>query len=402
MYDMSGFDYDIRDVVRILNLRVRRKNSRSYDVDCPFCGYKTGKMNVNIEKNVFRCNYCDEQGGMLDLYAKLYNLTKGEANQQIRAALHLGQYREDYAKSADKEPVLVKNSELADPKEIDHTYRMMLTQLSLSKKHLEDLEKRGLTEEQIILQKYRSVPVFGLKSLVRKLINQSCTVEGVPGFYQDEEGDWNLNFSAKHSGILIPILSTDGLIQGFQIRLDHVKKDCKYIWFSSVNRNRGVSSGSPVHVIGNLDADTVYVTEGALKGTIAHYFSGKTFLCVAGVNLYRNLNPVLEEFKGRNLKAVYEAYDMDKKMGIVCDRHYSKCAECKKTDGSTECPYKAVKRKNIQNGCQRLYEICGKLSLPVQRMLWDTDEEGNWNGKIKGIDDLYYEMKNGKYSDSVI
>ena len=90
-------------------------------------------MNVNIEKNVFRCNYCDEQGGMLDLYAKLYNLTKGEANQQIRAALHLGQYREDYAKPADKEPVLVKNSELADPKEIDHTYRMMLAQLSLSK-----------------------------------------------------------------------------------------------------------------------------------------------------------------------------------------------------------------------------------------------------------------------------
>ena len=25
MYDMSGFDYDIRDVVRILNLRIRRK-----------------------------------------------------------------------------------------------------------------------------------------------------------------------------------------------------------------------------------------------------------------------------------------------------------------------------------------------------------------------------------------
>ena len=26
MYDMSGFDYDIRDVVRVLNLQVRRKN----------------------------------------------------------------------------------------------------------------------------------------------------------------------------------------------------------------------------------------------------------------------------------------------------------------------------------------------------------------------------------------
>ncbi len=40
MYDMSGFDYDIRDVVRVLNLQVRRKNPSSYDVDCPFCNLK--------------------------------------------------------------------------------------------------------------------------------------------------------------------------------------------------------------------------------------------------------------------------------------------------------------------------------------------------------------------------
>ena len=96
MYDMSGFDYDIRDVVRVLNLQVRRKNPSSYDVDCPFCNHKTGKMNVNIKKNVFRCNYCNEQGGMLDLYAKLYGLSKAEANRQIREALNLGQYRDDY------------------------------------------------------------------------------------------------------------------------------------------------------------------------------------------------------------------------------------------------------------------------------------------------------------------
>ena len=403
MYDMSGFDYDIRDVVRILNLRIRRKNSRSYDVDCPFCGHKVGKMNVNIEKNVFRCNYCDEQGGMLDLYAKLYNLTKAEANAQIREALHLGQYRDEYVKPAKPaEPVMVENSELAAPETIDHTYRMMLSKLSLSGKHLEDLKKRGLTVEQIEEQSYRSVPVFGIKSLVRQLTLQGCTVQGVPGFYLDEDGEWNLNFSEKHSGILIPILSVEGLIQGFQIRLDHVIKDCKYIWFSSVNKQQGVTSGSAVHVIGRLNSDTVYVTEGALKGTIAHYFSGKTFVCVAGVNLYRNLGPVLEELKTKNLKFVYEAYDMDKKMKTDCNRHYSKCAECRETDVSNGCPYKILKRKNIQNGCQKLYEICEKLALPVQRMLWDTDEQGDWNGEIKGIDDLYYKMKNGKHSDTVI
>ena len=69
MYDISGFGYDIRDVVRVLNLTIRRKNARSYDVDCPFCNHKTGKLNINVEKNVFRCNYCDAHGGMLDLYS---------------------------------------------------------------------------------------------------------------------------------------------------------------------------------------------------------------------------------------------------------------------------------------------------------------------------------------------
>lgn len=68
MYDMTGFDYDISDVVNLLKLQVRHKNSVSLDVNCPFCGETKGKMNVNLRKNVFRCNRCDVSGGMLDLY----------------------------------------------------------------------------------------------------------------------------------------------------------------------------------------------------------------------------------------------------------------------------------------------------------------------------------------------
>ena len=189
MYDMSGFDYDIRDVVRVLNLQVRRKNPSSYDVDCPFCNHKTGKMNVNIRKNVFRCNYCNEQGGMLDLYAKLYGLSKAEANRQIREALNLGQYRDDYKIPEKKpEPEIPENSDRASDAEINHTYSMLLSYLTLSEKHREDLLARGLTDEQIEMQRYRSVPLFGLKSLTRKLQEKGCMVEGVPGFYQDQDG----------------------------------------------------------------------------------------------------------------------------------------------------------------------------------------------------------------------
>lgn len=77
MYDMSGFSYDITDVVHLLQLRVRHKNSSSMDVNCPFCGETKGKMNVNLQKNVFRCNRCDASGGMLELYGRLHTVDCG-------------------------------------------------------------------------------------------------------------------------------------------------------------------------------------------------------------------------------------------------------------------------------------------------------------------------------------
>lgn len=394
MYDMSGFDYDIKDVAQILRLTVRHKNSNSMDVDCPFCG-KPKKLNINTVKNVYRCNYCDEHGGMLQLYARLYNVSTSEANLQIREALNRGEYREDYNKAV-YETKEVTNSTLASREVIHQTFDEMLSLLSLNPKHLEDLEKRGLTKQQIEEQRYRSVPLFGIRKLVKDLLEKGCTLRGVPGFYQDKEGVWSVHFTSKNSGILIPIVSLEGYIQGFQIRLDHVTDSRKYIWLSSVNYESGVSSGSPVHVIGNLDVETVYITEGALKGTIAHYLSGNTFVCVAGVNQYRNLKPVLQELQKRKLKYICEAYDMDKKMKVVCDGQYSKCKACELTVKPYICPKKVVKLKNIQDGCRRLYEVCRLLALPMSRMVWDADQKGEWNGRVKGIDDYYYEIHNNR------
>ena len=220
-----------------------------------------------------------------------------------------------------------------------------------------------------------------------------CVLKGVPGFYQTEDEAWSIYFTAKNSGILIPILSIEGRIQGFQIRLDHVTDSKKYIWLSSSNYQMGVSSGSPIHVVGDLNAETVYVTEGALKGTIAHYLSGDTFICAPGVNQYRSLQPVLESLSRRNLKLVYEAYDMDKKMRTDCNGHHKKCGECLDAGRYDYCPFKRKKREIIQNGCRNLYKICQNLSIPAQRMLWDIDENGEWRGELKGIDDFYYAMK---------
>lgn len=385
--DMSGFDYGILDVVQVLHLRKRRGNY----YDCPFCGETHGKLNINVEKNVFRCNRCDASGGMLKLYADLHNVTLSEANQQIREALGKGEYRTDYIKAT---PVQEEKAtaELAPIEEIHRTYQRMLSMLTLNRKHQEDLQRRGLKPEQIEAQRYRSVPLFGMKKLVKRLAEEGYMVKGVPGFYRDTDGNWTINFKAENSGILIPIVSLDGFIQGFQIRVDHVTDTKKYIWLSSVNYDQGVSSGSPVHVIGDLAAERVYLTEGALKGTIAHYLSGATFVCVAGVNQYRNLKPVLERMKGYGMKQLLEAYDMDKKMKVACNKHDSKCAVCFERS-PVICQHKAEKRRIIQNGCNKVYEICRELSLPMNRMVWDMDESGEWNGKHKGIDDYLAAIK---------
>ena len=90
---------------------------------------------------------------MLDLYSKLYNVTKAEANQQIRGALNLGQYRDNYQRPVrlerDLEPPAPVNSERASDVKIDQTYSQMLSMLTLSRKHQEDLQRRGLTAEQM-------------------------------------------------------------------------------------------------------------------------------------------------------------------------------------------------------------------------------------------------------------
>ena len=96
---------------------------------------------------------------------------------------------------------------------------------------------------------------------------------------------------------------------------------------------------------------------------------------------FRNLKPVLEYMKNRNLKFVYETYDMDKKKQVICDKHYSKCGKCTLSSDMPECPHKVEKRKIIQNRCKRVYEICAELNLSAQRMLWDTNEKGEWNGE---------------------
>ena len=381
------FPFGIMDVVELLHLRIRRRQADNAYTDCPFCGDRRGKMNVNFAKNVWRCNYCGEHGGMLNLYARINNTTNSEAYREICDALQAGDTSWGYggAESTDayagvpvrdphagRQPDMgIPQAERASPQEIHQTYSLMLEMLSLNAAHRAHLcsEKRGLTDEQIDCLGFKSTPPYFLcRSLTERLIKQGCKVEGVPGFYLHEGGYWTLKCSSRTAGILIPAVGIDGLIRGMQILLDVAFKDrddppekagTKYIWLSSSAKNMGVTSGSPVHFIGNPFARTIYVTEGILKADIAHHLLNRSFVAVAGANNVQQLGPLFALLAQNGTELIIEAHDMDK---------YS--------------------NEMIAKGSSRIYLLAGQYGMECRRL--------TWNPNYKGIDDWQLALRREK------
>lgn len=393
----NDFPFNISDIVFLLKLKLRRDNGMSQDYDCPFCG-REGKLNINLKKNVYHCNKCGVYGGQLQLYGDLYGLDRSAAYKEIKDLLQKGDQDSEYQRHKKEiaEKPKIRNSSRASDQVLHQTYTMLLSMLTLSETHEKNLLERGLSMEQIQKNGYKSTPVFGFRKLTERLIEAGCTVEGVPGFYQEEDGAWSIRFKRKCSGFLIPVRTIEGYIVGMQIRLDHPFDHTKYIWLSSINDKMGTSSGSPIHFVGNPRDEIVFLTEGPLKGDIASFLSGRTFACVPGVNQYANLPELIAQLKQRRVKLVYETYDMDKLLNTVCQADYNTdCVTCafQQEKGKHQCLKKIEKRKHIQNGCRKLYSICKELLVPCKQFVWDLDKEGAWAGNLKGVDDWLLDLE---------
>ena len=351
MKEMKEYPFSILDITDLLQLKVRRRQPTNMDVDCPFCGHKKGKMNINLEKNVFRCNYCNESGGMIELYAKVFKISNAQAYGEVCELLCCGKNAENIPQAVEK-PYIPDMEQLprADLETRHQTYSIMLSQLILSPIHQKNLMDRGLTAEQIVRYGYKSTPVIGMDKIISTIMAKECVIDGVPGFYTKKDNTYGIQFSKFSSGILIPVRSMDGRIEGFQIRLDHPKDDRKYIWFSSSNQFRGASIGGPVHFIGDPADETVYVTEGALKANVAHSLSRKTFVALAGVSHYKALEPVFSQLKENGTKQIIEAYDMDK-----------------------------YTNPHVERACMEMIKIANSFGFQVHRL--------RWNERYKGIDD---------------
>ncbi len=126
------FPFGIADVVELLGLTVRRRLPSSLYLNCPFCGDLHGRLNVNTDKNVWRCNRCGAAGGMLALYAR-YNCTgNAEAYREICEAL--GRYT-PRPRVNDCIGVKPEQNARAAPQEIHQTYSLLLSMLPLTPTH---------------------------------------------------------------------------------------------------------------------------------------------------------------------------------------------------------------------------------------------------------------------------
>ena len=105
----------------------------------------------------------------------------------------------------------------------------MLDELELDTPHKWNLLDRGLSEEVIQENLYKSVPVDTYNILVDKLLEKDCDLIGIPGFFTDIDREIRVNIHNHMCGFFVPVFNEKRQIQGMQIRLDTMDTKRKYM-----------------------------------------------------------------------------------------------------------------------------------------------------------------------------
>lgn len=293
------------------------------NVLCPACSSRhqsrRATLNINFEKNLFNCPRCKFSGGVDSFVSYYTGWHKKDVENRLRAG-ELGQtsLTSGVFRSAETETEVMEKT-LAPIVQRDEAYRGMLSMLSLSQHHKEDLIKRGLAEEQIKLLGYKSTPLFlDVTSIPKRLVAQGVDLRFVPGFGIGKSGEWEIAKMPK--GFFVPGRNAAHLLQGFQIRADHPSDSIpKYSFLSSKRMPGGAACATWCHWAGadlrRAEGEKpfdVFIIEGWLKGDICHCLTGENFLCVPGTNALKKVLPALNSMRNKGLiREIMIAYDMD-------------------------------------------------------------------------------------------
>ena len=322
---MKNYIYiDVVDTAILCGLDIKQSTLDREDVAarCPYCDdYKYRfYMSRKADNSAFWCHNCGSTGNAVTLYADFNpqgrRLTNYDAYKELLENPHIykGDFPEDRVKTEYKIKPLEKRSEI---------YLNLLNLLDLDEKHYLNLHNRGLTDEIIKGNMYRSLPTdYYKRSRIVQQLSNWFDLSDMPGFYT-QNGKWMMS-NCKYSGILLPVCDKNNFIQGLQIRYDNLppkiirdangnkieKKGDRFRWLStSGTYENGTGISSYIHIAGDITSDTLHLTEGPLKADVASFLSdGELFIGLTGVQNVGYLEGVIKDLKP---KRILECIDMD-------------------------------------------------------------------------------------------
>jgi hypothetical protein len=221
---------------------------------------------------------------------------------------------------------------LADADTLHGVYFALLRALSLSGAHRNNLQGRGLDDDTIDRNQYRSLPGQGRAKIAARLREQfGDRLPQVPGFVVKAGSNGNYITIAGAAGLLIPCRDAQGQIVALKVRRDAEGEGPRYSYVSSTGYG-GPGPGAPVHVplLTPSPAPHVRLTEGELKSDIVAALGKVPTLSVPGVGNWKSSLPIL-----RNLgsKTVMIAFDADAFEKPHVARHLAACADALSAEG---------------------------------------------------------------------
>jgi len=250
---------------------------------CPVCDQTKKGCRTNVQTNVVHCRgenpspsyrflKLDKHGfGMFKLEAEIEEFSEQKKQDWLDQ-----KQREREHRQRQWEQELKK--QLSDQQR-DGAIREILSQLTLTDDHRDQLKARGLTDEQIEEAGYRSVTQW-------QPLNQKVTAQ-LAGVSRDGN-----QLITPDSGIIVPIPNEKGQWVGYQLRRDHPEDGNKYIWSASerTRENRPTVKNRdgelPLGVWGTPNEDgVVYLCESpGIKPYLASLRLNHPVIGAAGAN----------------------------------------------------------------------------------------------------------------------
>lgn len=382
---MAYREYDMFELLDRLGIEL---SSNDY-IECPFCADPDTRKTLHIKDNGkgWRCNKCGAKGAPMHFYSR-YVLGEDfpEAkDKRSEVAKKMREFMGDNTTATQKKVSAPKREARpqilpASDEHLHAVYTAMagIPALQLTKAHKQELLKRGLSEDVIIRNGYRSIPdnpvipdlytkmyeaaggnarsssIFKYYSseqiklglmVAHTLTSMNFDLKGVPGFYKF--GPYWCLWSLP--GILIPTRNHTGQIVVWQIR--RKTGNAKYMTLSCQDLPQAVNTSVSRchHPLSNapLSQDVpILFTEGPLKADVASHLYGSPvfFLAIPGIQTRNDLLASIARLKEQGYCKVYNCLDMDR-----------------------------LTNPNVRSGSRVLTDEIHKLGVQVEDIFWGSE-----------------------------